>query len=434
MKTGTIMKWIKNRLCLIGIICVLCIFVQADIGEVSRSLQYQLYRCLNKSSSLLPGIAQLLPCLKSSVFRCLLFHEPNATHQVVTELCCGVINSGQQINPYKWHITVYSQDSLYIDFLHFHLPHSPWCKSVATVSIKAISTISEQSMHTYCGHRMPWFISFPHSQAKVLCSDEYNTPRGFHFVMTFQAFDSNLPSVSLVQLNEHELFSAACTFANLAIGQALSSDETEIQLHIVIMVYNNIVLQLSSSAFSLLKIYDGPGSLSPQLTTRESRVVLSSYQGFVKYSTEIHENIIDAYRFAQNVSFIDPLFMNWTSDFQYYNENQRTNYDSENMIHNSRNCLFGRFTGQHLRGTSGRCWVLNDHDSITVHQMTFTGVNMLRHSPSSRSPVCQYGGLFVYLVNLFSNVNDHSLSYVSLCTNVSEKIVFPLNNTRRHYN
>ena len=65
--------------------------------------------------------------------------------------------------------------------------------------------------------------------------------------------------------------------------------------------------------------------------------------------------------------------------------------------------------------------------------MTFTGVNMLRHSPSSISPTCQYGGLFVYLVNAFSNVNDHSLNYVTLCTNVSDKIVFPLNNTNSHH-
>ena len=257
-------------------------------------------------------------------------------------------------------------------------------------------------MHTYCGHRMPWFISFPHSQAKVLCSDEYNTPRGFHFVMTFQAFDSKLPSVSLVQLTEHELYSEAFTFANLAIGQALSSDETEIQLHIVIMVYNKIVLQFSLSAFSLLKIYDGPGSLSPQITTRESRITLSSYQGFVKYSTRIHDNITD------------PNFLNWTGDFQYYEEVQHIHYPY--MFYHSVKCKLS--TVHQLQGTSGLCWLHNRPDSIAVHQMTFTGVNMLRHSPSSITPTCQYGGLFVYLVNAFSNLSDHSLNYVTLCANV----------------
>ena len=331
------MMWNRNHLCLMWTVCVMCIFVQADIGEVSKTLENQLYRCLNKSTSLLSGTAQLLPCLKSSVFRCLLFHEPNARHQEVTELCCGVVNSGQQIHPFKWHITVHHQYSLYIDFLHFHLPHSPRCKSVATMSIKFISTTSEQSTHTYCGHSMPWFISFPHSQAKVFCSDEYNTPRGFHFVMTFQAFDHKLPSVSLVQLNEHELYSEVFTFANLAIGQALSSDETEIQLHIVIMVYNKIVLQFSLSALSLLKIYDGPGSLSPQITTRESRITLSSYQGFVKYSTRNHDNITDAYTFAHTVSFIDPLLLNWTGNFQYYKEKIYF-FEYFYMFDNSRNC------------------------------------------------------------------------------------------------
>ena len=360
----------------------------------------------HKSSSLLSAIAQLLSCSKSSVFRCLLFHEPNARHQEVTELCCGVINSGQTIKPDTWHITVHDQYSLYIDFLHFHLPRSPRCKSVATVSIKSISTISEQSVYTYCGRRMPWFISFPHSQANVLCSDEYNTPRGFHFVMTFQAFDSKLPSVSLVQLNEHELYSNASTIANLAIGQALSSDEAKIQLHIVIMVYNKIVLQFSVSAFLLLKIYDGPGSLSPEITTTGPQVELSSYQGFVKYSTGIHDNIIDAYTVAQSVSFINPLLLTWTGDFQYYKNTDDISY--HDMFDNSGNCL-----NSTVLGTSGRCWFSNRHDSIIVHQMTFTGVNMLHHSPFSVSPTCQYGGLFVYLVNAFSNVNDHSLNYVT---------------------
>ena len=419
------MMWIRNHLCLIWTVCVMCIFVQADIGEVSESLQNQLYWCLNKSNSLRSGIAQLLSCLKSSVFRCLLFHEPNARQQEVTELCCGVINSDQQIQPFKWHITVHNQYGLYTDFLHFHLPNSPRCISVATVSIKSINTLSEQSMHTYCGHRTPWFISFPHSQAKVFCNDEYNTPRGFHFVMTFQAFDHKLPSVSLVQLNEHELYSEVFTFANLAIGQALSTDETEIQLHIVIMVYNKIVLQFSLSAFSLLKIYDGPGSLSPQITTRESQITLSSYQGFVKYSTRNHDNITDAYTFAQTVSFIDPLLLNWTGDFQYYKEDRDRYAVYEFMFYDSRNCLLLH----QLQGTSGRCFLLYRYDSITVHQMTFTGVNMLRHSPSSRSPTCQYGGLFVYQVNAYSTVNDHSLNYVTLCTNVSDKIIFPLNNS-----
>ena len=39
------------------------------------------------------------------------------------------------------------------------------------------------------------------------------------------------------------------------------------------MVYNKIVFYIFDiSAFSLLKIYDGPGPLSPQITLRESRV------------------------------------------------------------------------------------------------------------------------------------------------------------------
>ena len=149
----------------------------------------------------------------------------------------------------------------------------------------------------------------------------------------------------------------------------------------------------------------------------------------MKYSTRIHDNITDAYTVAQTVSFFDPLLLNWTGNFQYFKEDPYLTDYSE-LFNNSRKCLHS--TAHQLQGTSGQCWLFNRVDSITVHQMTFTGVNMLRHGPSSISSPCQYGGLFVYLVNIVSNVNDHSLNYVTLCTNVSDKVIFPLNNTNHH--
>ena len=198
---------IRNPLFLLWMSCVICAHVQANIGDASIGLQYELYQCLSRSSSMSSAVVQQLSCLKSSAFRCLLFHEPNNRHHEVTQLFCGVINSGQPLKLHTWIIAAPNRYSLYIDFLHFHLPSSPHCRSVATVSVESMRSLSKHSMHIYCGNRMPFYISFPHSHVIVQCHDKYITPKGFHFVMTFQAFDITLPSASLVQWNEHELFS-----------------------------------------------------------------------------------------------------------------------------------------------------------------------------------------------------------------------------------
>ena len=173
---------------------VICALGQADIGAVNIGLQYQLQQCINGSSSLLHGLLQHQSCFKSSLLRCLLHHDPAKEQYVSTEPLCGVINSGLQPITHVWHIAVPSQYSLLIDFLHFHLPASPQCKSVASVLLKHAT---DRRTYTYCGYRVPWNISFPQSYVIVQCIDDYNTPKGFHFVITFQAFDIGSTSVTL---------------------------------------------------------------------------------------------------------------------------------------------------------------------------------------------------------------------------------------------
>ena len=41
---------------------------------------------------------------------------------------CGVVNSGQQLKPYEWKITVHPAFTLSINFTHFHLPISKACE------------------------------------------------------------------------------------------------------------------------------------------------------------------------------------------------------------------------------------------------------------------------------------------------------------------
>ena len=355
------------------------------------------------------------------MLRCLLHYDSSKEQYVSTELLRGVFNSGLQLINHVWHIAVPSQYSLLIDFLQFHLPSSPQCKSVGSVRLKHAT---DQQTYTYCGHRIPRNISFPQSHVGLIvqCIDDDNTPKGFHFVMTFQAFDIDLTSVTLTQWNEHEIFSRSFAFAYLSIAKDFSFGETAIQLHIVIMVYNRIKVQYSPNVLLNLKIYDGPGLLSPVInTTNKSHVTLSSYQGFVTDTNRNHDNITAAYVFANNQSCINSSFLNWTSAFSYKGFGLPGTIQYSDGI-NPNGIL-------HLHGPSGKGFLANYHGTITIHQMIYTGVNMLRHSPSTRSPSCQYGGLFVFMMNPFSNMLHHSRNYITICSNVSSKAIMPVNSS-----
>ena len=178
--------------------------VHVDIGGVYVGIRYQLHRCLCDSYSLPSCLTQQQACLQSSIFSCLLFHKPLAEHHAEIRPLCGVINTGYQLKAHTWHIAVPSTFCLYINFLHFYLPMSPNCKFGTRVLLKVFNKDSEPTVYTYCGHCVAWYMSFLLSQVIINCSTEYDTPPGFYFVVTFQSFDSTLPSIILTQVNQYE--------------------------------------------------------------------------------------------------------------------------------------------------------------------------------------------------------------------------------------
>ena len=68
------------------------------------------------------NLAEQLLCLKLSMHCCLLFREPLGARHTEIRQYWGVVNIGQQMQPYLWHIQVLSRFGLLIDFLHFYLP------------------------------------------------------------------------------------------------------------------------------------------------------------------------------------------------------------------------------------------------------------------------------------------------------------------------
>ena len=82
--------------------------IKADIGDVHISIQYQIWQCFTNTSSktVQSGLAQQLLCLKSSLYRCLLFQELHRRHHTEIRMFCGIINTGLHIRPYWWDVTV----------------------------------------------------------------------------------------------------------------------------------------------------------------------------------------------------------------------------------------------------------------------------------------------------------------------------------------
>ena len=273
---------------------------------------------------------------------------------------------------------------------------------------------------------IPWNISFPQSQATVKYITETSIPTGFHFVMTFQTFDIKLPSIYLVQWNEYDCSVAFIgefdrhnklkifTFGYLVIGQKRKLMETEIQIHITVVIHRRIEIDLQSPI--PMRIYDGPGILSPVILTEPNatRIMLSSYQGFVRYFTAFNGSTLTEYSNVNNQSYIKPHILKW--------------FSRANIAFDS--CARVNITHTTVRGSKASCGRLSV-GILTIHQMLFTGYNMLSHSDDSLYSVCQYGGLFIGEIKVHPYPDgDRIINYFKICSNISRKSIFPIGRSR----
>ena len=290
-------------------------FVQANIGKVHIVLKYQLEQCIEVKYSLKTNFAHLTQCLKKHIYECLQFHKPIGK-QYVTQMnaACGVINSGQQLKPYVWNITVHPQFSLSINFLHFHLPLSSFCEqNYLFIKVPELKVQMFPHFHgasgnglKYCGHRMPRSHSFQKSHATATFYTAWGLAKGYCFVMTFEAFDIMLKSVGFVHRGRALHNMGVYYFITLGRNPDFNFIETEFQISFYATVVQQITLkypttpQFSRYPFyenltdfsyflSDVRVYDGPGILSPldvptcNTSTEYCTCYLSSYQGFMKY-------------------------------------------------------------------------------------------------------------------------------------------------------
>ena len=405
---------------------------RADIGNVHTVLKYQLQECFDARHSVQSALSQLLSCIKSSVYRCLLFHEPLGKEYVIQKNgACGVINLGQQLRTGWWSITVQSKYGLSINFLHFHLPCFLTCApTFVLLSIPAGMAVGQNYFERrYCGDQMPWNHSTTQSRADIIFFMKQQLLQGYYFVITFEAFDINTPSVGGL----HELhYNPSSNFSSFLIARniAFSLFDTDFHIYILVLAAKQVNVKYSTTPKHLhkgdhyklwpnaiyrmkmfdVRVYDGPGILSPLVapscnsSTKDCAYYLSGYQGLLKYRVSVPSNFKSGY--------------GWKFDQMDSNHSKEHGiiWSSKWVANSSRDCVY-KGDSIYFHGNFGICWGDPLHSQITIHSMHFRGYNM--HVDNEQP--CIYGGLFI----LFFSEKELYYPKNHICMNVNSEIVFP---------
>ena len=368
--------------------------VQADIGNVHIALKYHVHKCLTIGNALQTNVAQLLQCIDPSLYNCLLFHEPRLK-PYMTQIngVCGVYNPGQLLKSYAWNIKVHAKFSLTLNFLHFHLPGPLNCHNARVIlqiprAPSQFKAPARRQAFQYCGHALPWNQSFPTSHASVIFFTKKSLHVGYTFVITYEAFDVNLPSVGLVHMRMLQNMDIY-TMVLLARNTAFSLFKTEFYLHFRTVAYEQIIVTYATTLLkwqrtskspklryylSDVRMHDGPGTLSPLIVpmcnnmTQKCTYHLSGHLGVLKYRIPMPSNFAAGYKKISKMPLKEHGIV----------------WESIKVLNNSVNCV-RQGDSINFQGKSGACWGLPSHSIIEIHAMHLT------------SYACTYdNGLYIY--------------------------------------
>ena len=408
-------------------------------------LKYQLQKCSKRQQSIQSAFSQLLQCIEASVYRCVFLHEPLG-REYITEVkgACGVINQGQQLRPYTWTISVHSKYSLSINFLHFHLPALVSPRHLTCEHIAVLLRAPGYPERRYCGYRMPWTNSISHPYANIIFFKEQELLKGYYFVITFEAFDISLPSVGII----HEIVRKdvyPCKFSQslfIATNTDFSIFSTKFQIYFVTHATNQIVVKYPTTTEALnendyqhfpnkiylmnmsdVRLYDGPGILSPKIasscntTTGYCTCYFSSFLGLLEYRISVPSNFESGYGW------------HWGKLSDDHLKQQGIIWSSKLVSTASINCIH-QGDSINFNGKSGICLghpLL--HNQVTIHFVHFRGYD----THVVHSQPCSYGGLYVLNVGDHVAAIDNDKRQRKICLNVSSAIVMPSNKPPIHH-
>ena len=395
------------------------------------ALKYKLQKSLTISSSAQGNFAHLLQCIESSLYHCLLFHEPLRKYlNTNINRICGVVNSGKHLKPYAWKINVHPKFSLNINFLHFRLSISIGCGQ-AYLKIDALGArpyMYPRVYGKYCGSRMPWSLHFLQFQATVKVFTGWGLAKGYYLVMTFGAFDIKLPSLGFIHKGQRLYKSYNYNWMSLERNPHFDFFTTEFQILFYAEVARQIILKFPTAPrfshhsrckdlphycyiLSDVRVYDGPGILSslvvPSCNTSKEYCTchLSSYQDLIKYRIPGPSSFLDGYN-------------EYVFCYEYERE-QGILWETKEVLNSAIDCVRqGKYI--HFHSQSGICWGLPFHSLIKIHFMDFSCYEM-----SDNLINCGYGGLFILLYKWRKNNYGYINKPIAICVNIDSEVVLP---------
>ena len=415
------------------LLSLFCIAARGDIGRAHTALENYLKQCVSSLGTLQRSLRSQLVCLKASIYQCVLFHDVRRLPYSFKTHHCGVLNSGMQLFlPTKWRIKISPDFVLKLDFIHFYFPSSQDCRFITSLHIRTIPFFSS-SLHlpngitkfVYCGHRMPWSLSFFESELDIVCMRCLYTLAGYHLVMIYQALDIETNSVGIVQWNyitnfgsendPDDLFEMSAAY--LTTSPVYNYPIIEVQLHVDTYFYKTVSVYYSPTIAHNIIVYDGPGSLSPQMVlsnltdpaTQMRAIHLSGYQGFIKFKTATNSgNKLATFMYASTNSFIGAV-----RQYVMFKDTRPRDHSNGCIRHGSNTTQFTT--------SNGRCYIRHPVDHFTIHRLEYFGFNTYFHDESGEIATCEYGGLFIDLLKKGKPYNDE----LPICANVTTKTLVP---------
>ena len=347
-------------------------------------------------------------CFDAGFNQCLANEMIPTGSKMKKNLLCGIIDTKQKL-PRLWTIRVHSEFGISLEFCNFHLPPSRGCTKTW---LKLLSP-SLGKIFVYCGKRVPWDFSFRDHAVKLEYKHSENNINSNHFNLVYKALDFNVSATGLVQENYFRKY--LLTFVYFTTQQP--SQNILVKLHITVGVAKKSCIRLPKRRDPIigphdLKLYDGPGPLSPIHTIPNNKqfICVNSFHAYVQYyMTSFHESQRNQFVGAKKYQRL----LNWSSRRIELSSCPSDDNGGPVEISSSGkkrlSCKVRIFPREHIDVMS------TSRSLLQLHRLRFQGPDTL--IPDAYNDVCQYGGLYLMHHNEEAGIYKE---FIRLCSDIDE--------------
>ena len=401
--------------------------VSSETFGTCPGLDFKLSLCVRSASSHVRTLELLFRCVRTSIFRCLEFPQPQQVPYVESHLICGVINSGLSMKTMHWDIKVYFPLHLLIKILRFHIPHSVRCQKA---SVKLAADVGENKR--YCGKLEPFNVSFLSTKGNVTYNETSDFYYGYHFVLYYEGVTRTQTIQEVYIISDKFIINNTYVYAGF--------HQLTMNQQYMFVANQAKVFALNITSHVTLHVHDGPGPLSPVPK------IYFDHNGFALLDFTASLGYIAAtVPFISNGLHTDTRFENEYLVIRY------SERDGDRIYKNTSQCkLFDVggmlvLTGRSTLKTTSCLWrtgvemIKYVKNELLVNEFAYTGWDTFVHAgwgkefSSNLKTHCQYGGLHIkyilretkYFADFTSQMSivEH---VVNLCTNLTAALPIPL--------